>query len=103
MRLSAARASGRSVVPSAGKSLAEKLEAAPRQFADEFIAVGEMPIGRRPGDADTLGRFGEGEAGRTMLGDQDARRFDQRVLQPSMVIAAAAPARIGLWPKKGCL
>jgi hypothetical protein len=46
------------LVPSAGKPLAEKIEAAAGEFAHQLLPVGEMPVGRCRRDADTLSRLG---------------------------------------------
>ena len=58
-----------------------------RQFGDERVAVGKMAIGRGAGDADALRRLGQGEAGRTALGDQRPRRREQCLAQPAMMVA----------------
>ena len=51
-----------------------------------------MPIGRGRADAGPARGFGEGEAGRALLGDQFQRGAHQRLLQIAVVIAARPAA-----------
>src|SRR5271169_187509 len=55
-----------------------------------------MPIGRRRADSGEARGLGEGEAGRTLLGDQLQRGADQRLAQIAVMIAARFIALAGL-------
>ena len=55
---------GAAVVPGPRQRRLELLEAAQRHTRHQFVAVAEMPIGRRRADAGEARRLGESEAGR---------------------------------------
>src|SRR5437764_11968612 len=48
-----------------------------------------MAVGRRRADPGPARRLGKGKAGRALARDQIERRFDQRLAQIAVVIAAA--------------
>ena len=79
-----------SAVPCARQSFAELFEAASREFDHQIGAVVEMSIGGGGRHAHSFRRLGQGETRRPALGDKRARRVDQRVAQPAVMVAATA-------------
>jgi len=79
---------GPTAVPGGGKARSELLKAPPRKFGDQGAAIIEVTIGRGRRNARKLGGFGEGESARAALSDERARRFDQRIAQIAVVVAA---------------
>src|SRR6266550_4346817 len=59
-----------------------------RSAAAQFVAVAEMPIGRRRADAGKSRRLRKGEPGGPLAGDQIERRTDQRLLEIAVMVAA---------------
>ena len=79
---------GTPLVPGALQRRLEALEAAPRDVGHQFVAVAEMAIRRGGADAGPARRFGEGEAGGALLGNQFEGGANQRLLQIAVVVAA---------------
>ena len=70
-----------------GEALGELVEAAAGDLGDERLAAAEMAVQRRRRDAQELRGVGEREAAEAALGDEAARRLDQRFLQVAVVVA----------------
>lgn len=73
-------------VPGASEQRVEMAESVLRQRGDQRVAIGEMAVGRGAGDADALGRLGQGEAGEAAFRNQRARGGEQRLAQASMMV-----------------
>jgi hypothetical protein len=85
---------GTSVVPGGRQQCLELLKTALGDAREEFVPVAEVTVRRRRADAGRARGLGEGEAGRSFLGDQVERCLQQRLFQVAVVVSAFAAAAI---------
>src|SRR5580700_8863241 len=84
---------GSAPVPGAVEALLEQFEAAARHIGEQCLAVAKMAVGSRRAYPGGARRVGEGEPGRSFLGNQVERGADQRLAQIAVMIAAS-PGRL---------
>ena len=64
-------------------------------LGQKIIPPREMPVDRRRRHIRRLGRLGQGEALRPLLGDQRQRRLDQRLAEVAVVVSPLHPRNFG--------